>query len=88
MQSMNSLVAAGVIYAFLSYQQNFFNPLSNVMNYMSFFQDGLVAGYRIMRMFNNDSYAPKQNEDSVPRLLTVKLNSVTLLLVTILTNLF
>jgi len=63
-QSMNVLVEAGVIYAFLSYQQNFFNPLSNVMNYMSFFQDGLVAGYRIMKLFDNQTFAPEQNEDS------------------------
>ncbi|AUI70898.1 ABC transporter ATP-binding protein [Companilactobacillus alimentarius] len=72
-QSMNSLVAAGVIYAFISYQQNFFNPLSNVMNYMSFFQDGLVAGYRIMRMFNNQSIAPKQNEDSQSKITEGKI---------------
>lgn len=63
-QSMNVLVEAGVIYAFLSYQQNFFNPLSDVMNYMSFFQDGLVAGYRIMKLFDNETIAPIQNEDS------------------------
>jgi len=63
-QSMNVLVQAGVIYAFLSYQQNFFNPLSDVMNYMSFFQDGLVAGYRIMKLFDDDTTAPAQNESS------------------------
>lgn len=63
-QSMNVLVQAGVIYAFLSYQQNFFNPLSDVMNYMSFFQDGLVAGYRIMKLFDDDTTAPIQNETS------------------------
>lgn len=63
-ESMNVLVEAGVIYAFLSYQQNFFNPLSDVMNYMSFFQDGLVAGYRIMKLFDDDTIAPTQNENS------------------------
>lgn len=63
-QSMSMVVQAGVIYAFLSYQQNFFNPLSDVMNYMSFFQDGLVAGYRILKLFDNHTYAPTQNEDS------------------------
>lgn len=61
-QSMHMLVEAGVIYAFLSYQQNFFNPLSDVMNYMSFYQDGLVAGYRIMKLFDNQTKAPAQNE--------------------------
>lgn len=63
-QSMHVLVEAGVIYAFLSYQQNFFNPLSDVMNYMSFYQDGLVAGYRIMKLFDNETTAPAQNETS------------------------
>ncbi|MFC6175889.1 ABC transporter ATP-binding protein [Companilactobacillus huachuanensis] len=63
-QSMHMLVEAGVIYAFLSYQQNFFNPLGDVMNYMSFYQDGLVAGYRIMKLFDNETNAPAQNEDS------------------------
>lgn len=63
-QSMHTIVAAGVIYAFISYQQNFFNPLSDVMNYMSYFQDGLVAGFRIMKMFDHQSTAPLQNETS------------------------
>ncbi|MCH4009233.1 ABC transporter ATP-binding protein [Companilactobacillus sp.] len=63
-QSTHTIVAAGVIYAFISYQQNFFNPLSDVMNYMSYFQDGLVAGYRIMNLFDNETTTPKQNEDS------------------------
>ncbi|WP_245994727.1 ABC transporter ATP-binding protein [Companilactobacillus furfuricola] len=60
-QSMNTVVAAGVIYAFISYQQNFFNPLSDVMNYMSYFQDGLVAGYRIMKLFDDQTLAPRQH---------------------------
>lgn len=63
-QSMHTIVAAGVIYAFLSYQQNFFNPLSDVMNYMSFYQDSLVAGYRIMKLFDNETNTPTQNEAS------------------------
>ncbi|WP_300562649.1 ABC transporter ATP-binding protein [Companilactobacillus sp.] len=63
-QSTHTIVAAGVIYAFISYQQNFFNPLSDVMNYMSYFQDGLVAGYRIMNLFDNETTTPKQNEES------------------------
>ncbi|MFH5811594.1 ABC transporter ATP-binding protein [Companilactobacillus sp. FL22-1] len=63
-QSMHLVVQAGVIYAFISYQENFFNPLADVMNYMSFYQDGLVAGYRIMKLFDNPTAAPAQNESS------------------------
>lgn len=64
LMSTHTIVAAGVIYAFISYQQNFFNPLSNVMNYMSYFQDGMVAGYRIMKLFDNQTNSPAQNENS------------------------
>nr|WP_153453507.1 ABC transporter ATP-binding protein [Companilactobacillus mishanensis] len=63
-ESTHTIVAAGVIYAFISYQQNFFNPLSNVMNYMSYFQDGMIAGYRISKLFDNQTYSPVQAEDS------------------------
>ncbi|MQS76362.1 ABC transporter ATP-binding protein [Companilactobacillus halodurans] len=71
--SMHTFVAAGVIYAFLSYQQNFFNPLSDVMNYMSFFQDGLIAGFRIMKLFDNKTYAPQQNETSTKEITEGKI---------------
>lgn len=63
-ESTNVLVQAGVIYAFLSYQENFLNPLSDVMNFLSFFQDGMVAGYRLLRLFDNKEIAPQQNEAS------------------------
>lgn len=73
LQSTHTIVAAGVIYAFISYQQNFFNPLSDVMNYMSYFQDGLVAGYRIMNLFDNPSETPKQNEASDAKVIEGKI---------------
>lgn len=63
-QGIDSFVKAGVIYAFLSYVQNFFNPMTNVMDYMAVFQDGIVAGSRILRIMDDTTYAPKQNEDS------------------------
>lgn len=37
-QGLDNFVKAGVIYAFLSYVQNFFNPMTNVMDYMSVFR--------------------------------------------------
>lgn len=73
LESTHTIVAAGVIYAFISYQQNFFNPLSNVMNYMSYFQDGMVAGYRIMKLFDNPTTTPIQNEDSTSRITVGKI---------------
>lgn len=72
-QSTHTIVAAGVIYAFISYQQNFFNPLSNVMNYMSYFQDGMIAGYRIMKLFDDETTTPQQNEDSDAKIVVGKI---------------
>lgn len=63
-QGLDNFVKAGVIYAFLSYVQNFFNPMTNVMDYMSVFQDGIVAGSRILKIMDEKTYAPKQNEES------------------------
>lgn len=57
-------VAAGVIYAFVSYIDSFYNPMSSMMDYLSTFQDGLVASTRILRIFDNENYQPKQNEKS------------------------
>ncbi|MGQ2374887.1 ABC transporter ATP-binding protein [Companilactobacillus zhachilii] len=64
-ESTHVLVQAGVIYAFLTYQENFFNPLSDVMNFLSFFQDGMIAGYRLLHLFGNQATAPQQNESSL-----------------------
>lgn len=57
-------VAAGVIYAFVSYIDSFYNPMSSMMDYLSTFQDGLVASTRILRILDNQSFAPKQNVKS------------------------
>ncbi|WP_415622143.1 ABC transporter ATP-binding protein [Liquorilactobacillus sp.] len=59
-----NFVQAGVIYAFLSYLQSFFNPMSDVMNSLTVFQDGMVAGSRILRIMDDQTLAPIQNENS------------------------
>ncbi len=56
-------VPAGLIYAFANYVQNFFNPLSNMMDSLTFFQDGIVAGKRIFRILDETEFEPKQKED-------------------------
>ncbi len=59
--SMDNFVQAGVIYAFTTYVSNFFNPMTNMMDSLSSFQDGVVAGSRIFRIMDNTEYAPSQN---------------------------
>lgn len=59
--SLHSFVEAGVVYAFTTYTANFFNPMTNMMDSLSFFQDGVVAGSRIFRILDTTEYAPAQN---------------------------
>lgn len=55
-----TFVPAGVIYAFSNYIQNFFNPLSDMMNSLTFFTDGIVAGKRIFKILDQKEYEPEQ----------------------------
>ncbi len=60
-KSFNSLVEVGMIYAFISYVQQLFNPMTQLMDFLSTFQDGLVAGSRIISILDNDELAPEQH---------------------------
>lgn len=62
--SLSSPVEVGLIYAFISYLQQFFNPMTNMMDFLSIFQDGLVAGSRILTILDHEELAPQQDEDA------------------------
>lgn len=57
----DTFVPAGVLYAFSNYVQSFFNPLSNMMDSMTFFTDGIVAGKRIFAIMDQTEYEPEQH---------------------------
>ncbi|WP_179395779.1 ABC transporter ATP-binding protein [Lacticaseibacillus absianus] len=71
--SLHSYVEAGVVYAFTTYTANFFNPMTNMMDSLSFFQDGVVAGSRIFRILDNTEYAPAQNPGASATITTGKI---------------
>ena len=56
-----TFVPAGVVYAFSQYLSQLFNPISTMMDQMTFFQDGIVAGKRIFAILDDDQYEPKQD---------------------------
>lgn len=56
-------VPAGIVYAFSQYVQQFFNPISTMMDRMTFFQDGIVAGKRIFKIMDEQEYEPEQEND-------------------------
>lgn len=57
-------VDVGVIYAFTSYVNLFFQPLTRLMDNLSLFQDGIISSGRILRVLDNDTYTPEQTENS------------------------
>ena len=58
-----TFVPAGVVYAFSQYISQIFNPISTMMDQMTLFQDGIVAGKRIFRILDNTEYEPQQKEE-------------------------
>ncbi|WP_439818972.1 ABC transporter ATP-binding protein [Weissella paramesenteroides] len=61
---LHSYVAAGVVYAFVTYLENFYNPMGQVMEGFSDFQDGIVAGARVLRIVDEQTFAPQQHEQA------------------------
>ncbi|SBO17934.1 ABC transporter ATP-binding protein [Carnobacterium divergens] len=57
-------VSVGVIYAFISYVQSFFNPMTNMMDNLSIFQDGMVSSGRVLRVMDNQELSPAQNQQA------------------------
>ena len=48
--ALHSPVEAGMIYAFVTYVQAF-NPMTQMMDFLSIFTDGIVAGSRIFKNY-------------------------------------
>ena len=59
--ALSSPVEVGMIYAFTTYVQGFFNPMNQMMDYLSVFSDGLVAASRILKIMNEEEVTPQQN---------------------------
>ena len=62
-RGLNGYVAAGVVYAFITYLDNFYNPMTQMMDNLSDFQDGVVAGSRVLRVMDDPTIAPAQHAD-------------------------
>jgi ATP-binding cassette subfamily B multidrug efflux pump len=59
--ALHSPIEVGLIYAFVTYVQEFFNPMTQMMDFLSVFTDGMVAGSRILKIFDHEELTPQQN---------------------------
>ncbi len=71
--ALKSPVEVGLIYAFISYVQQFFNPMINMMDFLSIFQDGVVAGSRIITILDHEELVPQQNPGANAKIKEAKI---------------
>lgn len=71
--SQSATVAAGTVYAFLSYVAAFYNPIDSAMDSLSSFQDGVVAGSRVLSVLADDTLEPTQQAPANGRITAGKI---------------
>lgn len=59
-RGLNGFVPAGMIYAFVTYLNNLFNPMTSMMDNLSDFQEGIVSGSRVMKLMASNTAVPQQ----------------------------
>ncbi|HSJ39284.1 MAG TPA: ABC transporter transmembrane domain-containing protein [Planococcus sp. (in: firmicutes)] len=60
--SFSSTVEVGVIYAFVTYIDRFFEPINQVMQRLSIFQQAIVAASRVFDLLDEEDEAPAQRD--------------------------
>ncbi|WP_080846332.1 ABC transporter ATP-binding protein [Cytobacillus gottheilii] len=62
--SLNSPVEIGIIYAFVSYLDRFFEPVNNIMQRLSMYQQAIIAASRAFKLLDESELAPNQPENN------------------------
>jgi len=60
--SFHNTVEVGVVYAFITYVNRFFEPINNVMERLSFYQQAIVAASRVFALLDDEEIEPNQKE--------------------------
>nr|WP_097039644.1 ABC transporter ATP-binding protein [Salinicoccus kekensis] len=58
--SFESSITAGLIFAFIQYMERFFEPINQVSQNLSIFQQALVSASRVFRLIDEDILEPEQ----------------------------
>ncbi|WP_019152669.1 ABC transporter ATP-binding protein [Robertmurraya massiliosenegalensis] len=59
--SFDRPVEIGVLYAFINYLDRFFEPVNNLMQRLSLYQQAIVAASRVFHLLDEEELAPKQS---------------------------
>ncbi|GLC90208.1 ABC transporter ATP-binding protein [Lysinibacillus piscis] len=60
--SFTTAVEVGVVYAFVSYINRFFEPINQMMEQLAFLQQAVVAGKRVFDVLDEEDMEPAQQE--------------------------
>jgi ATP-binding cassette subfamily B multidrug efflux pump len=60
--SFSNTVEVGVLYAFVAYINRFFEPVNQVMERLSIFQQAIVSASRVFELLDEEDLAPQQGE--------------------------
>ncbi|MDQ0253609.1 ATP-binding cassette subfamily B protein [Evansella vedderi] len=71
--SLNSPVEIGVLYAFVNYLDRFFEPVNQMMQRLSIFQQAIISAGRVFRLMDHDELAPVKQGSEEP---TVKFGEI------------
>ncbi|TCJ01777.1 ABC transporter ATP-binding protein [Cytobacillus praedii] len=67
--SFNSPIEIGVLYAFISYLDRFFEPVNNMMQRLSMYQQAIIAASRVFKVMDETVLAPAQQQKDNSRIL-------------------
>lgn len=62
--SFNSPIEIGVLYAFINYLDRFFEPVNNLMQRLSLYQQAIVAASRVFKLLDEKEVSPVQKGDA------------------------
>lgn len=60
--SLSTSITVGLVFVFINYIQQLFNPIQQIMERLAFFQQAVVAASRIFKMMDDTEYVPVQIE--------------------------
>lgn len=61
--SMETTIEIGVLYAFVNYISRFFEPVNQVMQQLTFFQQAIVSSARVFKLLDEKELAPQQKNN-------------------------
>ncbi|MEG0473015.1 MAG: ABC transporter ATP-binding protein [Solibacillus sp.] len=63
--SFEMAVEVGVVYAFITYMNRFFDPINQMMERLALFQQAIVAASRVFSLLDNEELEPAQKNETL-----------------------